>query len=211
MTKNLTNFLFWFQVIMAWVIAVPLVLNILSGKTGGLTLALYVVFMAYLILGFSLAISSYRAKPEKIRKQAAIIFFQLAVLMGVVFIIGINKIPWRPGDMVFCIVIFILSVITILYYRNLKDPICRGLLAVWCRSGPQLWFAYVMLSQGSSEGLPLISLVATCLTSLPRLIQVWLSGHKMGWDRPTKGLFIGELPSALTWGIAAIVWIILRI
>ena len=211
MTKNLANFLFWFQVIMAWVIAVPQALNILSGKTGGLTLALYVVFMTYLILGFSLAVSSYRAKPEKIRKQAAIVFFQMMVLVGVVFIIGINKIPWRPGDIMLCIVIFILSVITILYYRNLKDPICRGLLAVWCRSGPQLWFAYVMLSQGSSEGLPLISLVATCLTSLPRLIQVWLSGHKVGWDRPTKGLFIGEFASALTWGIATIVWIIVRI
>jgi len=204
------NFLFWFQVIMAWIFTIPQIVKMLSGKTGGLTLILYVVVLAYMILGSSLAISSYRVKPEKIRKQTVIIFLQWSILVAATLIVAIGRIFWRSGDTIMCVIILVLSVVTIFHYRNLTDPFCRGFLAIWCKSGPQLWFAYTMISQGTSEGFPLISIIAGHLTSMPRLAQVWLSGRKAGWDRPTKGLFMGEFFNVLTWGIATIVWIIFQ-
>jgi hypothetical protein len=195
---------------MAWIFTIPQIVKILSGKTGGLTLILYVIVLAYMALGFSLAVSSYKVKPEKIRKQTVIIFFQWSILVAVTLIVAIGRISWRPGDTITCIVILVLSVVTILHYRNLTDPFCRGFLAIWCKSGPQLWFTYTMISQGTSEGFPLISIIAGNLTSMPRLAQVWLSGHKAGWDRPTKGLFMGEFFNVLTWGTATVVWIIFQ-
>jgi len=196
---------------MAWTFTIPQILKMRSGETEGLTLVLYVMLLLYTALSFSLAVASCRIKPEKIRKQTTIIFFQWLILIAAIFVAGVGKIPWRPGDTITCIVIFVLSTATILYYRSLRDPFCRGFLAIWCKSGPQLWFAYTMINQGTSEGFPGISIVAGHLTSVPRLVQVWLSGRKAGWDGPAKGLFMGEFFNVLTWGVATIVWIIFQI
>jgi hypothetical protein len=204
MTEKL---LFWLQVIMAWVYTAPQVIFIVSGKTAGLTLAVYVVFLAYMALGLTLSISSYKIKREKARKHLIIIFLQWLILVGAILAVGLNKIIWRPGDTVICVAILILSVFTIAHFRGFKDPIGRGLLAVWCKAIPQLWLAYTMLNAKSSAGVPIITLLAGHITSIPRLIEIFISGSKHGWDRPTKGLLLGESANILTWVAVTIVWI----
>lgn len=208
----MTNFLFWFQMVMAFTHVIPLIINIADGKTEGLTLAMYVIFMVYLTLSFTLALSSYAQSKSKIRLQTIIIFANWLLLISIIVIVGIFAIPWRQADTVFCIIVAVLALGTVGKYRNLADPMARGWISVWCKSLPQLWLAYTMLfiSHGAS-GYPLIALIAGHLTGIPRLIQVYLSGYRDGWDRPTKGLILGEVANVVTWCIVTIAWIYLRI
>lgn len=205
----MARLLFWFQVIMAWTYMIPQVVQISQGKTGGLTLAMWVIFMGYLFVSLSLALLAWREKKEKIRLYTVIIFAQWTVFILALFIMCIDSVHWSSGDTVVCLAVSILSIITVM--RNgLKDPMTRGWLSVWCKGVPQLWMAYVMMTAHSAEWLPPLSLLATNATSIPRLIQVYLQGRRGGWDRATKGLFLGETANVATWTVVTIVWFILR-
>lgn len=204
------TFLFWFQVVMAWIYTAPQIYAILSGHTKGLTLAMYAIFIVYLALSLLLAVASYRINRDATRKQTVIIFSQWVILIGLILVCGLRNIIWSQGDTIICIAITILSAITVIKYRGLNDPISKGLLATWCKAAPQLWLTYVIISAQSADGLPLITLVAGHLTSIPRLVQIYLAGHSGGWDRPTKGLMIGESSNVITWVAVTIVWFVFR-
>jgi hypothetical protein len=204
------SLLFWFQVIMAWAYMIPQVSQILRGKTGGLTLAMWVIFMGYLFVSLSLATLAWREKKDKIRLYTVIIFAQWTVFILVLFIMCIKSVHWSAGDTVVCIAVAILSVITV-FRSGLKAPMTRGWLSVWCKGIPQLWMAHVMWSTHSAEWLPPLSLLASNATSIPRLIQIYLQGKRGGWDQATKGLMLGETANVGTWLVVTLVWFILRI
>ena len=206
----MTRLLFWFQVIMTWTYMVPQVMQIMRGKTGGLTLAMWLIFMGYLFVSLSLAILAWQEKKEEIRLYTVIIFAQWTIFITLLFIMCIGSVYWSSGDTIVCLSVTILSIITI-RINGLKDPMTRGWLAVWCKGVPQLWIAYVMWNASSAEWLPALSLLATNATSIPRFIQVYLQGRQGGWDRATKGLFIGETANVSTWLVVTIVWFILRV
>ncbi|MEK7511689.1 MAG: hypothetical protein AAB575_01615 [Patescibacteria group bacterium] len=206
----MTSLLFWFQVIMAWTYMVPQVLQILHGKTRGLTLAMWLIFIGYLVVSLSLAILAWREKKEKIRLYTIIIFAQWTIFIAVLFTMCVGSVRWSTGDTTVCVAVTILSILTIIK-NGLRDPMTRGWLAVWCKGVPQLWSAYVMLDTGSAEWLPGLSLLATNATAIPRLIQVYLQGKRGGWDRATKGLFVGESANVLTWTVVTIVWLVLTV
>lgn len=188
---------------------VPQVAQILQGKTGGLTLAMWVIFIAYLFVSLSLAHLAWREKRDTTRFHTVIIFAQWTIFILVLFLMCVGSVRWSAGDTVVCLTVVALSVAT-LAVNGLKDPMTRGWLAVWCKGVPQLWMAYVMWSAHSAEWLPPLSLLATNATSIPRLIQVYLQGRRGGWDRPTMGLMIGESANVGTWLVVTAVWFILR-
>jgi len=205
----MTNLLFWFQVVMAWAHTGAQIVQIVRGKTGGLTLAMWFVFIGYLIVSLSLAILAWREKKETIRLYTVIIFAQWTVFITVLFIMCLGTVHWSSGDTVVCIIIAILSIITV-KINGLKDPVTRGWLAVWCKGMPQLWAAYVMCQAGSAEWLHPVTLVSGHATAIPRLVQVYLQGKRGGWDRATKGLMLGETANVATWMVVTVVWLILR-
>lgn len=199
--------LFWFQIVMAWFYTVPQIYRILQNKTEGLNLAMYAIFMAYLVLSLSLSVASYREKREVVRKQTVIIFVQWTVFIALILLTGLWKgIAWKTGDSVVTAVIVILSVMTIRWYRGVSDPFSKGFMAVWCKSVPQLWLACTIFLAQSGAGLPAMTLLAGHLTAIPRLGQVVLASRG-GWDRPTKGLLIGESANVITWLVVTAVWI----
>jgi amino acid transporter len=204
----MTGLLFWFQVVMAWTYMVPQVMQISGGKTGGLTLAMWAIFMGYLSVILSLALLAYREKKETIRLYTVIIFAQWSAFILILFIMAIRSVRWSPNDTVVCAAIVGLSIMTVLK-NGLNDPMTRGWLAVWCKALPQLWIAYVMWTANSAEWLPGLSLMATNATCIPRLVQVYLQGKRGGWDRATKGLFLGESANVASWAVVNIVWCIL--
>jgi len=206
----MATFLFWFQMVMAFAYSIPLITNIINGKTEGLTLATYAIFLVYTGLSLSLAMASYRHSRSKIRLQTIIIFVNWIVLIGLILTLGFFVIPWRRADSAFSVAILVVAVLTAGKYKGLQDPIGRGWMAVWCKALPQLWLAYTMMfiSHGAC-GFALTSLVAGHLTSMPRLWQVYLSGKKDGWDRPTRGLILGESANVITWWVVTAVWVYL--
>lgn len=192
---------------MAWVYMIPQVGQILEGKTNGLTLALWLIFIGYLLISLSLAILAYKEQKDKLRLYTIIIFTQWTVFFTILFGLSFNQVKWSSGDTTICIFVLFLSIMTVVI-NGLKDPISRGWLAVWCKGVPQLWTAYVIWQAQSAQWLPLVALIATNATALPRFIQVCWQGRQGGWDRATKGLFIGELGNILSWGIVNIIWIV---
>lgn len=201
--------LFWFQVIMAWVYMLPQVVQITRGKTGGLTLAMWAMFMGYLLASFSLALLAWRERKEKLRLYTVIVFAQWTVFILVLFVMSIKSVRWSSGDSVVCIVVGLLSVATVIHF-GFKDPMTKGWLAVWCKGIPQLWAAYVMLASNSAEWLTPILLLASNATSIPRLVLVYLQGSQGAWDRETKAMFLGETANVTTWTVVTIVWFVLR-
>lgn len=206
----MARLLFWFQVIVAWIYMVPQVIQLAHHRTGGLTLAMWIIFLGYLFVSLSLSILSWRQTRETIRLYTVIIFAQWTAFIIALCILGFKEaVRWTNGDTVVCLSVGLFSFITI-GRMGIKDPMTRGYLAVWCKGIPQLWMAYVMWNAHSSEWLPPLSLLATNASSWPRLIQVYLQGRHGGWDRPTKGLMLGEAANVATWTVVTISWIILR-
>lgn len=204
------DLLFWFQIVMAWVHTGAQVMQILHGKTSGMTLAMWFIFMGYLLVSLSLAILAWKTRKEKIRLYTVIIYAQWTIFITILFFMCVGSVHWSSGDTVVCIAVAVLSVITV-KINGLKDPMTRGWLAVWCKGLPQLWAAYVMYQAGSAEWLHPVTLLAGHATSIPRLIQVYLQGKQTGWDRATKGLLIGETANVFTWCVVTVVWLALRV
>ncbi len=202
--------LFWFQVIMACVYTGFQATQLLSGKTSGLTLALWLIFLAYLFLSLSLAILAWREKKEEVRRYTVFIFAQWTIFVTVLFLMSLRSAIWSSGDTVVCVVVLVLAVMTI-KINGLRDPMTRGWLAVWCKGIPQLWAAYVMYQAGSSEWLHPATLLAAHATSITRLAQVYLQGRRGGWDKATKALLLGEAANVGTWCVVTIVWLALRV
>ncbi|MFA6008294.1 MAG: hypothetical protein WC784_06700 [Candidatus Shapirobacteria bacterium] len=202
------SFLFWFQIVMAWFYAVPQIYGILSGRTQGLTLILYVNFLIYVTLNLFLALAAYKKDRDVIRKYIVVVFSQWIIFLILILFLGLGKIIWRESDTIISVVIFGLSVLTVIKFKGINDPFSKGWLAVWFKSVPQLWLAYTIYSAGGGSGLPVITLIAGHLTAIPRLGNVVWAGYRGGWDKPTKGLLLGESMNVLTWSVVTIVWLI---
>lgn len=195
---------------MAWIYMIPQVIGIMAGKTGGLTLAMWFIFIGYLSVSLSLAWLAWNEHKDRVRLYTVIIFGQWTIFILTLFLMCVSTVRWSSGDTLVCVVVALLSVVTV-WKGGLQDPMTRGWLAVWCKGLSQLWMAYVMWQSRSSEWLPALSLLATNATAIPRLVQVYLQGTRGGWDRPTKGLILGESANVITWLIVTLVWILLRI
>lgn len=206
----MTKTLFVFQVIAAWTYALFQSIQVFSGHTGGLTLALWLMFITYLIFSLTLSVSSYKQQPSAERRWVISIFVQFLIIFVWLFIIGLKSIRWTNGDTIVIIIVMFASLITVYHYKGVQDPIGRGFLTVWCKGIPQLWIAYVMIACQSSEGIPPIAMLASHITSTPRLIQVYINGKNGGWDRSTIGLMMGESANVFTWYIATAVWLWMR-
>ncbi len=207
-SERKTFFLFCFQLVMIFAYTIPQVLNIISGKTKGLTLVLYGGFMIYITVNLILSIDAYRVDRTKGRRYLIFIYSLWVLAIGSMFVSGVSKITWREEDTLISIVIIFLSLMTLVYFKGVKDPFSKGFLAVWFKSFPQLWLAYTMLSVGTGIGLHPVNVVAAHCTSIPRLYHVFIVGREGGWDREARGLMLSEASNVFTWSIVTIVWII---
>jgi hypothetical protein len=205
-----TRMLFWFQVVMAWIYTGFQIAQLINGKTSGMTLALWLMFMVYLFLGLSLAILAWQEKKEKERFYTVVIFGQWSIFVTLLFLLSIGSVVWSSGDTAICIAALIFSIMTIKVY-GLRNPMTRGWLAVWFKGLPQLWAAYVMYQADSAEWLHPITLIAAHATSVPRLVLVYRQGRKGGWDKATKALLLGEVANVGTWCVVTVVWLVLRV
>ena len=104
-----TFFLFYFQVVMVFAYTIPQIINIVSGKTKGLTLVLYGGFMIYILVNLLLSIEAHNVNKTKGRKYLIIIYSLWVVSIGSLFISGMTKILWRGEDTVISIIILFLS------------------------------------------------------------------------------------------------------
>lgn len=210
--KSKAFWLFWFQVVMAWVLAVPQIISLLHGKTEGLTLTLYVLYEAYLVVSLLLSIESWRAnKEDKDRWRTIFIMGQWTVLVGVIFFCGVGKIAWTSIDTIICCLAGALSIFCVIHFGGFHDPFAKGWIAVCCKALPQLYISYCMLLAGGADGFPLITLIAGYATAISRWLQIESAGQSGGWDRPTKGLRLGELSNVLTCIVMNIVWVYVSI
>lgn len=207
----MTRFLFWFQLILAYFYTIPLIDSVSQGQVKGLTLAMYVFFLAYLLLGFSLAVSAYRQLPTKNgdRLLTVIIFGNWLLLVGLITFLGCLHIPWRTSDSYFAVVIGTISVVTLFKYRGVTDPMCRGLIAVWCKAIPQLWLSYTLWQSHTGVNLKPWTVWAANGTGIARLLQIVVIARRTGFDRPTRGLLVGEVANVVTWGVVTVVWLLL--
>ena len=124
------NILFWFQIVMAFLYSIPLILNIANDRIEGLTLAMFVIFLVFMTLSFSLALSSYREKPSKIRQRTLIIFANWLVLIAIIVCIGAFKISWKYSDTIFTSVIALLAIGTIIRYKGIQNPMARSWISI---------------------------------------------------------------------------------
>ncbi len=205
-----TFLLFIFQIIMVFAYTIPQILNIVSGRTKGLTLVLYGGFIIYITVNLILSIDAYKVERTKGRKYLIFIYSLWILAIGSIFVSGLSKIIWREEDTLVSIVILLFSIATLIYFKGAKDPFSKGFLAVWFKSLPQLWLAYTMLSLGTGIGLHPINVVAAHCTSIPRLYHVFIVGREGKWDREARGLMLSEASNVATWTIVTIVWVILR-
>lgn len=201
---------FAFQVIVTWFYTIPQLKQIQTGETAGLNLGFFLLVIFYCAVSVVLSILSYRKDRDILRLYTIIVFSQWTVAMTIMFVAGLKYMTWDTGDTITTIVVVLLGIGTGIKYKTLLDPIAGGWLTAWSKGVPHLWLVITMIIDQSSTGQPSMSIWTGNFSMWPRLVQIYLTGKRKGWDDPTKGLLIGESANVITWAIVTIVWLMFR-
>lgn len=211
MNKNrIEDALFIFQVLMAWVFSVPQILR-MRESTEGITIALYVLFMAFILVNLSLARRAYKAGPSRSRRQAVLIYWNWTILIGG-HLVALYDAPWRPTDSYFIISVAVIAAVTLGFSKGCfglgySDSIVRGVIACICKATPQIYLAYCIISDGGGAGLAAITVWAGHATVISRFAHIAYCGRQTGVDRNIKGMLLSEGGNELSWVSVTIAWL----
>lgn len=211
MNKKFEEFLFWFQLVIAWLFSVPQIIRMTQNQQG-VTTALYVLYMVFLVTNATLAMRAYLSKRDRSRAQSVIIYLNWCALILAHLVVAVRYVPWKTNDNYFLILTTVATAMTLLVARCWKnldynDSIVRGIVACICKGGPQLYLATCIVLDHGGKGMAPITIWLGHVTVLTRIAQVFLSARKTGVDRNIKGILIAEFGNELTWAIVTIVWL----
>lgn len=180
-------------------------------STAGITIAFYILFMAFILVNLTLARRAYKAEPSRSRRQAVIVYWNWALLIGGHLVVLYGA-PWRPTDTYFMIAVavttaVVLSISKTIYGLGYSDSIIRGIVACICKAGPQCYLAYCIISDSSGGGLAATTVWTGHLSVIIRFGHIAYCGRETGMDRNIKGMLLSEGGNELSWICVTAAWL----
>ena len=181
--------------------------------TKGQLLSMFLGYQAFLVLHLVLAIGAYRAEPSRITQQTIFVYIMWIVLAGsnAVAILLNGGYKWSQNDTRFVVLAAIGTIVVFAYASlsgiGIKNPMCKGFLAMIFKALPQFVMAFEVIEKGGA-GVPTIAVVAGNITIITRIIQVGLAIREAGWERNRTWLFASETVNELSWAAVTVVWVI---
>lgn len=210
--KKVTDYLFSFQIVLAFLFGVPQAIKMFE-SVQGMTIVLFVCFEIFILFNLFLAHQAHREVPSRETIQALIIYYLWLVVvtahLGILIVFG----KWTRTDSVVMLALVILSIAGIAWQKSrgkgVKDPMTRGYLALCAKSVPQLYLAYCIFRDGGGNGLSVWTVWCGHVTVLTRIAILIISGSKSGWNRNIVGSLISEIGNQLSWSVVTALWVIM--
>lgn len=209
-TKKVANeILFYFQLIAGIIFGVSQIIHMLNNSTQGLSISMFSFTLVYLLINWTLSLSSDRRAPSKITKQILInttLGFIIYFLFVLILFIKAESF-WSQNDSVTSLSVVIFLIILIIKSnqnkRKLLDPINKGVISLIFKSTPQLFLAIKVFKEGG-DGLNITMLIIFHLLVLARIYQIISSTKEAKWEKNRKSLLISEIGNEFTWILVTI-------
>lgn len=205
------NWFFLFQVVMAYVFAIPQLVRLFE-TTKGVTITWLLLADCFVILNFLLTLGSYRRSRNAEAFQALVIYGNWVVLVTSMVTIMFIKVTWTNQDWLVTSLVAMSAILVMLWAeatkRGIKDPLVRGILVGLFRVVPHFYLCYCILLAGSGSGIPWKTVVAANVTAMARIVTLYLSGCKTGWERGVKASFLSEVANESSWMLVTVVWLL---
>lgn len=210
--KSATDYLFVFQIVLAFSFGVPQAIKMLE-SVQGMTIVLFVCFELFVLFNLFLAHQAHKEVPSRGTIQALIIYYLWFIVVTVHLIILTSFGKWTRTDSIVMLTLVTLSIIGIIWQRfkgrGLSDPMTRGYLALCAKSVPQFYLAYCIFKDGGGNGLSAWTVWCGHITVLIRIAMLIISGRKSGWNKNIIGSIVSEVGNQLSWSMVTVLWLIM--
>lgn len=207
--RNINLFLFYFQLVLAFVFGASQMMHMIFYSTKGLSLSMFIFAFLFVGVNLTLAIAAHKNQASEITKQIVVV-----VMIGTVIyfffslILAIKaEVMWDKNDTATAIVVLLLSLVNLAYcyFKGLKilDPVIKGNYSLIFKSVPQLFLAY-KISQDGGAGLDVVMMFTFHVLTFARIYQIFQSISEAGWDRNRIGLVVSEIGNEITWTIVTV-------
>jgi hypothetical protein len=205
------DLLFVFQIVMAWVFAIPQCLRFFE-STEGVTINWFLCAYIFIVLNLYLSYGTYRKVKSKETLQAFLIYLNWGFLGLPLVVISFLKCPWISVDTyIFSAVMILAGVVTGVGYargRNINDPTVKGLLVGLFRVVPHVYMSWCIIQAGSGEGIATKAIWAANITASTRIITLVFSGRKAKWEKGVVASLLSEIANESSWMLVTIIWLI---
>lgn len=180
----------------------------------GVSLAMFVVTLAYVLLFLSIAVAAERKAQSRATRHAiaSYVTWTIALVAMTAGALANGSYRWSRNDTVTTSLAFggAFLLVAAHYVRRrtvgFENPALRTGVGVCCKSIPHLAVAVKILAEGGA-GLNPIAIIAGNVTIAVRMILITLSARETMWDTNRKWLFAGETLNELTWALASLMWL----
>ena len=205
--KNTTDYLFVFQIVMAFFLGIPQAI-IMFESVQGMTIVLFVCFEVFIIFNLFLAHQAHKEVYSRETYQTLFIYYTWLIVVSVHLLILSYFGNWTSTDSLVMFVLVVLSVIGIFYQRSkgrdIKDPLTRGYLALCAKTVPQLYLSYCIFQDGGGDGLSAWMVWCGHISVLTRITILGISGKHSGWNRNIVGSLLSEMGNELSWLVVTV-------
>ena len=215
MKAKISDLLFIFQVVMAWIFTFPQVLRSFK-STAGMTITWPAMCLVFVIINWFLAVGAYRKSGSRKALQIVVVYSNWIILMGVMLTTLVANGRWLSRDTTVSLLVFF-ATSGLLFLRRresivstLTEPITRGLVSLVFKSTPQLYIAYCIVDARSSGGLAGLTVFVGHVTVCTRIVEIYFAANQDGWNKQNVGLMISEAGNELTWWVTTFAWFVYR-
>lgn len=210
--KKLTfsDWLFGFQIVMGLAFGLPQAVRMFH-SVQGMTIVLFLCMELFIGFNLVLAINAHREIRKRTTLQTLWIYGFWTVIVTSHLLILMAKGTWTSTDSMMMTVIgtSVLATVAVGRYfgKNIKDATVQGVLALWCKTIPQLYLAYCIYAAHGGNGLAAITVWAGHATVLTRVALLVLTGRQSGWNRNVVGSLISETGNEFSWTVTTALWL----
>ncbi|MDP3985544.1 MAG: hypothetical protein Q8P82_02155 [bacterium] len=179
----------------------------------GVSLVMFLSFEVYLVINLLLAMRAHQElRNSETRQLIGIYLFWIAMItLDLSAIWRHGGYRWDLNDSITLIIAALGVVGTLvgarIYNLPLGDPIVKGIVSWFFKAIPQVALGIKIYAEGGN-GTPLPAIIAGHATIITRLVLMYRSKRKLGWNRAVRGMALSEIANEASWVIVTIMWII---
>lgn len=209
--KTRGDLVFVIQVILSLVLCGTQLVRAFESVQGA-SLSMQMVLEGFLVLHFFLALSAYRARPNRTTYQTMVVYTLYGVLTAVLIAVLLSRenYHWGKNDnQTLAVVVICTAVIAVCCWSliiSMLDTIPKSLLAITFKAIPQFMMAWKIASEGGA-GIHGAAIVVGHISILIRMYMLRLSIRQVGWEKNLKWLLISEVWNELSWVAVSVAWL----
>lgn len=143
----------------------------------GISITWFALTEAFVLLNAILTWNAYRAKPDRVSKQAMVSYLTWIVVLtgGLLLMVITNTGTWYLSDTIVTVVACVGVAVTVFFAYaksiGVADAWVKCWLAIWCKTAPQCIIALAIFA-GNGSGFTVAAIFAGHVTIGTRIVQL---------------------------------------